>query len=261
MDSSHLSSKHSSEDKQNCYAKNPASQFPIFPLSSPTFNFIQISPFSRQPLSSSSNPNLRFLMETLKGIREVQKSIISNVEKCLKGLDNFRSPNEVLDKVLSFSSHLQNACQLPRRNYWNLAMPSNSSFAAILPGDSVATMVATNGILNFLNIYNTLLVVRLVLTWFPTAPPAIVSPLSTICDPYLNIFRGVIPPLGGLDLSPILAFLILNAFTSAAAALPAELPSTDVSKDTQSHATSSHLTASQKKWMRRFSGRSSNGEL
>ncbi|KAJ8527106.1 hypothetical protein K7X08_029583 [Anisodus acutangulus] len=60
----------------------------------------------------------------------------------------------------------------------------------------------------------------LVLTWFPNAPPAIVSPLSILCDPYLNIFRGLIPPLGGtLDLSPILAFLVLNAFTSTASAL------------------------------------------
>ncbi|KAL0330511.1 UNVERIFIED_CONTAM: YlmGprotein 2, chloroplastic [Sesamum radiatum] len=82
--------------------------------------------------------------------------------------------------------------------------------------------------------------------------------LSTLCDPYLNIFRGIIPPLGGtLDLSPILAFLVLNAFTSTAAALPAELPSTEVSKDSPSHATTAHLTTLQRKWMRRLSGNKS----
>jgi YggT family protein len=54
---------------------------------------------------------------------------------------------------------------------------SNHNFAAVIPGDSVAGVVVANGILNFLNIYNTLLIVRLVLTWFPNAPPAIVSPL------------------------------------------------------------------------------------
>ncbi|KAL8171119.1 hypothetical protein V2J09_022923 [Rumex salicifolius] len=111
------------------------------------------------------------------------------------------------------------------RNYKNLNSLSKHNFAAVIPGDLVAGVVVTNGIMNFLNLYNTVLVVRLVLTWFPNAPPAIVSPLSTLCDPYLNIFRGLIPPLGGtLDLSPILAFLVLNAFTSAAAPLPAELP-------------------------------------
>jgi len=57
---------------------------------------------------------------------------------------------------------------------------SNHNFAAVLPGDSVAGLVVANGIINFLNIYNTLLVVRLVLTWFPNSPPAIVSPLRYI---------------------------------------------------------------------------------
>ena len=54
---------------------------------------------------------------------------------------------------------------------------ANHGFAAVLPGDSVAGLVVANGLINFLNIYSNVLVVRLVLTWFPTAPPAIVSPL------------------------------------------------------------------------------------
>lgn len=56
-------------------------------------------------------------------------------------------------------------------------MLSTQNFAAIIPGDAVAGIVVANGISNFLNIYNTVLIVRLVLTWFPNAPPAIVSPL------------------------------------------------------------------------------------
>ncbi|GBG61208.1 hypothetical protein CBR_g19741 [Chara braunii] len=105
-------------------------------------------------------------------------------------------------------------------------------FAAIIPGNSAAELVVTTGIFNFLNIYNTLLIVRLVLTWFPNPPQALVNPLSTVCDPYLNLFRGIIPPLGGsLDFSPILAFLTLNIFTSTAAALPAELPTEEGKPD------------------------------
>ncbi|KAK4412699.1 YlmGprotein 2, chloroplastic [Sesamum alatum] len=256
-----FSSKHSLEDEQK---SSSASRFlMLLPFSSPPLNFIHSStPFFRQPLSL--NPKFKLLMETSNVVRDVQKSIISNVEKCLlKILDNFRSQNAVLDKIMSFPSYLQNGCQIRCQN---LAMLSSSNFAAILPGDSVAGVVVANGILNFLNIYNTLLVVRLVLTWFPNAPPAVVSPLSTLCDPYLNIFRGIIPPLGGtLDLSPILAFLVLNAFTSTASALPAELPSMQVSKDNPSHATeAAHLTTLQKKWMRRLSGnksKSSNGGI
>jgi YggT family protein len=38
----------------------------------------------------------------------------------------------------------------------------------------------------------------------------------------LNAFRGLLPPLGQIDLSPILAFTVLNVFQSAATALPAQ---------------------------------------
>lgn len=51
------------------------------------------------------------------------------------------------------------------------------------------------------------------------------NPLSTICDPYLNLFRGLIPPIGGtFDLSPILAFIVLDLLTGSAASLGAEIP-------------------------------------
>jgi len=37
---------------------------------------------------------------------------------------------------------------------------------------------------------------------------------------------GVIPPIFGLDLSPIIGFTLLNALTSATVALGAEMPGT-----------------------------------
>jgi len=63
-----------------------------------------------------------------------------------------------------------------------------------------------------LSIYSFLLLVRVLLTWFPSIDwnNSILSALCSITDPYLNIFRGVIPPIGGLDISSILAFLLLN---------------------------------------------------
>ena len=40
---------------------------------------------------------------------------------------------------------------------------------------------------------------------------------STLCDPYLNLFRGIIPPLNGtIDLSPILAFIALDVSSPSA---------------------------------------------
>ena len=70
-----------------------------------------------------------------------------------------------------------------------------------------------------------MIVGRLLLTWFPNPPQAIAAPLATLCDPYLNLFRGLIPPIGGtIDLSPILAFVVLDLFSNPAAALPCEMP-------------------------------------
>ncbi|TKY74855.1 YlmG-like protein 2 [Spatholobus suberectus] len=169
--------------------------------------------------------------------------------------DHFFRLVRSLNKILSLPSEFH-ALSVQIRNNRNVRSLSSHNFAAVLPGDSVAGLVVANGVLNFLNIYNTLLIVRLVLTWFPNTPPSIVSPLSTICDPYLNIFRGLIPPLGGtLDLSPILAFLVLNAFTSTAAALPAELPVSEQSQQgLAAPLQSTNVTTSQKKWMRRLLG-------
>ena len=61
-------------------------------------------------------------------------------------------------------------------------------------------------------IYSYLLIIRVLLSWFPNLDWSnpIFSNLSAITDPYLNVFRGIIPPLGGLDISPILAFVLLN---------------------------------------------------
>ncbi|WP_414587207.1 YggT family protein [Scytonema sp. PCC 10023] len=73
----------------------------------------------------------------------------------------------------------------------------------------------------FIQIYSTLLIIRVLLTWFPSInwynQPF--AALSQITDPYLNLFRSIIPPLGGIDFSPILAFLLLNLLSSLLASL------------------------------------------
>jgi YggT family protein len=70
----------------------------------------------------------------------------------------------------------------------------------------------TGTISQFLLIYMVLIIARVLLSWFPNInwfdPPF--SILSQLTDPYLNLFRSVIPPLGGLDLSPMLAILLLQ---------------------------------------------------
>lgn len=75
-----------------------------------------------------------------------------------------------------------------------------------------ATNLLTESLANFLQIYLLLIFIRILLTWFPTVEwmNQVSSVLSPITDPYLNIFRSFIPPIGGMDLSPILAILVLQ---------------------------------------------------
>ena len=63
-----------------------------------------------------------------------------------------------------------------------------------------------------LQIYSLLLIIRVLLSWFPNLDWSnpILTTIGSITDPYLNAFRGIIPPIGGLDLSAILAFIALN---------------------------------------------------
>jgi len=61
-------------------------------------------------------------------------------------------------------------------------------------------------------IYTLFLIVRIVGSWFPSfAHHRIMRFLAFYTDPYLNLFRRWIPPIGGvLDLSPLLAFFALQ---------------------------------------------------
>ena len=77
-------------------------------------------------------------------------------------------------------------------------------------------------IVTFLNLYMILLIVRCLLTWFPNVNwlNQIGATLGPITDPYLNLFRSFIPPLGGtLDLSPMVAILLLQFLTGMLANL------------------------------------------
>ncbi|MUG91216.1 YggT family protein [Scytonema sp. UIC 10036] len=82
-----------------------------------------------------------------------------------------------------------------------------------------------NTLYQFVQIYSILLIIRVLLSWFPNiswgSQPF--AALSQITDPYLNLFRSIIPPLGGMDFSPILAFLLLNVLSSLLMSL-ARLP-------------------------------------
>ena len=67
-------------------------------------------------------------------------------------------------------------------------------------------------------VYLILIIIRVLLTWVPRLPynrtlRAVVGFIEEVTDPYLNLFRRFLPPIGGggfsLDLSPILGIILL----------------------------------------------------
>merc|ERR1719253_1590265 len=104
-----------------------------------------------------------------------------------------------------------------------------------IPGYGIAEQVFVGGFGTFLQIYNTVITGRILLSWFPQAQGvAVLQPIFAITDPYLNLFRGLIPPIFGLDLSPLLAFFLLNVLTNATAALGADM-TPDMKKKFRNH--------------------------
>ena len=77
---------------------------------------------------------------------------------------------------------------------------------------NVVAATLVTAISKFLQIYFVLLIVRILLSWFPNIDWSnpVFSTISQLTDPYLNLFRSIIPPIGGLDLSAILAILALQ---------------------------------------------------
>lgn len=60
-------------------------------------------------------------------------------------------------------------------------------------------------------IYTMLLLARIIGSWFPNfSRHKIMQFVAFYTDPYLNLFRKIIPPLGMLDLSPLVAFIALQ---------------------------------------------------
>lgn len=68
--------------------------------------------------------------------------------------------------------------------------------------------------------YSYALIIYIFMSWIPsTRETAIGQFLARICEPYLEPFRKIIPPIGMIDISPIVAILVLNFATSGLAQL------------------------------------------
>ena len=64
------------------------------------------------------------------------------------------------------------------------------------------------------DVYTMIVFVYVLMSWIPSSTGIIADiyrVLGKVCDPYLNLFRRFIPPIGGMvDISPIVALLVLQ---------------------------------------------------
>ena len=62
--------------------------------------------------------------------------------------------------------------------------------------------------------YSLIIFVYVMMSWLPVNRGIladIYQVLGKVCDPYLNLFRKIIPPIGGMvDVTPIVALLVLQ---------------------------------------------------
>lgn len=87
---------------------------------------------------------------------------------------------------------------------------------------SAPLAVTNHDIANFVDnlfiVYIVVIFIRILISWFPRRPfnrtlNAIIGFVEQTADPYLNIFRSFIKPIGSggfaLDLSPVIAVFVL----------------------------------------------------
>jgi uncharacterized protein YggT (Ycf19 family) len=75
-------------------------------------------------------------------------------------------------------------------------------------------------------VYVILVLLRVLISWIPRMPysralRAVLDFISETTDPYLNLFRRILPPIGGigLDLSPMIGIIVLFVMRGLVVAL------------------------------------------
>ncbi|KAJ1429247.1 CCB3/YggT [Sesbania bispinosa] len=152
---------------------------------------------NRTPLISSPPSDI------LSGSTRTVTTLLGMAVLCIKAFAKIPVPN-----LLSNSA--------------NMPMSMGTLFFASLrdrPGGYLNTplTVVAAGLGKWLDIYSGVLMVRVLLSWFPNIPweRQPLSAIRDLCDPYLNLFRNIIPPVfDTLDVSPLLAFAVLGTLGS-----------------------------------------------
>ena len=69
-------------------------------------------------------------------------------------------------------------------------------------------------IIGLANAYTTIIFIYVIMSWIPHNTGIVgdvYRVLGKLCDPYLDLFKKLIPPIGGMvDVTPIIALLVLQ---------------------------------------------------
>jgi uncharacterized protein YggT (Ycf19 family) len=78
--------------------------------------------------------------------------------------------------------------------------------------DYLSTLIYVYSLLIFVYIVVNLLFAAGLRPPYSRATDAVLSFLRDVVEPYLRIFRGILPSFGGLDFSPVIAIIALQIF-------------------------------------------------
>lgn len=183
-----------------CRSINPRSEASPSPSPSPL-------PY----LSPPSEPQI-YIPESTKAIASLFSivfSIARSISSAARGLTRKLIPAPSEDEKLTVKSLNENL----------LLGTSPLFFAMLRRSGSLNTpmTVVAAGMAKWLDIYSGVLMIRVLLSWFPNIPweRQPLSAIRDLCDPYLNLFRNIIPPVfDTLDVSPLLAFAVLGGLAT-----------------------------------------------
>lgn len=68
---------------------------------------------------------------------------------------------------------------------------------------------------SLVDFYQWLVVIWCIMSWFPRRDGSLLDDVATVInslvEPYVGIFRRFVPPIGGMDFSPMIALFVLVA--------------------------------------------------
>lgn len=80
-----------------------------------------------------------------------------------------------------------------------------------------------NVLFTLIHFYSILILIYCLMSWLPVGASGIVedirSVLASLCEPYLGLFRRIIPTMGMIDISPIIAIFVLQLLRSVIGAI------------------------------------------